>query len=104
MAATGPIVFDGIAITSIEGDILKHSLTARAAFVDTRRGTTHGWTEGNGTIWSEQTKALFKELVSSMEDDMGKLHFVSSPNRVVGSPASVGGLGEHLVSGDAPSV
>lgn len=107
MAATGSILFDGIAITTVEADILKKSLTARAAFVDTRKGTTHGWTEGNGTIWSETTKKLFEELIGSMERDLGRLHFTSMPNmpsRETGIDLSTGGLGEHLSDKDAPSV
>lgn len=107
MASTGSIVFDGIAITTIEADILKKSLTARAAFVDTSRGTTHGWTEGNGTIWSEETKKLFVELVGSMERDLGNLHFTSTPtshSRKTGIEVGPGGLSEHLDDSDAPSV
>jgi hypothetical protein len=107
MAATGSILFDGIAITTIEADLLKKSLTARAAFVNTRKGTTHGWTEGTGTIWSEETKQLMSGLVTSMERDLGNLHFTSvhSPSATPsGTPAGPAGLGEHLNGKDAPSV
>lgn len=107
MAATGTIAFDSITITTLEADILGSTLTARAAFVNTNRGTTHGWTEGSGTIWSAETKAALVALVTSMETDMGKLHFTDnsiSPSKEKGIQKALGGIAEHLKDDDAPSV
>lgn len=107
MAAQGSIVFDGVAITTIEADLLNKSLTARAAFINSKTGNTHGWTEAQGTIWSERTKAAFKALVDCMEQDIGRLHFSNLPATQV-SESSVSsepsGIGEHLQDHDAPSV
>lgn len=107
MAAQGSIVFDGLAITTVEADTLNKTLSARAAFVDSKTGETHGWTEAQGTVWSEKTKAALAALITSMEQDMGRLHFASIPAAPVpdaGSRSEPGGLGEHLQDHDAPSV
>jgi len=86
---------------------MNKSLTARAAFVDTRTGNTHGWTEGTGTIWSEETKRALVALVELMELDLSRLHFLGmpeAPSNIQGMRTEPGGLGEHLTDDDAPSV
>lgn len=107
MAAQGSIVFDGIAIATVEADVINKKLTARAAFIDSKTGETHGWTEAQGTVWTEKTKAALVALINSMEQDMGRLHFAGIPATPMpdsSSRSEPGGLGEHLQDHDAPSV
>jgi hypothetical protein len=102
--------FDGIAVH--EGTFAFHvvggSLKVKAAFVDSKSGHTHGWTTGEGPIWSKETMEAMNTLRASMERDLARLHFTGSALEVAGdtvstaSPtgASVGGLGEHLGTGE----
>lgn len=102
MAATGTPVFDAIALTTIEINLMEKSLVAEAAFVNTRNGATHGFTKGTGAIWSEETKAAAAALVAAMERDLAHLHFgtpQAEQGLAVAPPAS--GLGEHLSDGDS---
>lgn len=102
MAATGTPVFDALALTTIEINLMDKSMTAEAAFVNTKNGATHGWTKGTGSIWSEDTKAAVATLVALMEQDLAQLHFgtiqAAQGLAVPTQPAS--GLGEHLADGD----
>lgn len=102
MAATGTPIFDALAVTVIEINRLKKTLVADAAFVNTKTGATHGWTKGEGTIWSEETKAAAAALEACVERDMARQHFGSLPTElgstVPGQPAQ--GLGEHLSDSD----
>lgn len=96
MVATGTPEFDGITLTTIEVDLITRSLVAKAAFVNTKTGATHGWTEGTGTIWSTETKTAVAALAASMEKDLAVLHF-GGAREVPGFAASTNsGLGEHL--------
>jgi len=97
--------FDGLAIGNIEADFTKQTiqLKAVAGFVNTTTGDTHGWTRGEGGVWSTDTLQRLKELREAMERDLANLHFegaVKKEAKVLdqGSP----GIGEFL--GDAPSV
>lgn len=79
-------------------------LTAKAAFVNTDTGHTHGSTKS--TRWSPETLALLKQLRESMESDLEKTHFADGVT-TSGNPVSSGfnGLSEHLNMGnedDAP--
>lgn len=100
MAATGTPVFDALVVTEITVDLLKKTLTARAAFVNTKTGATHGWTRGEGTIWSEETKAAVAALSASMERDMARQHFGSAETSLPVSGQPVSGIGEHLSDSD----
>jgi hypothetical protein len=100
MAVTGTPVFDAVALTTIEIDLMERSLTAKAAFVNTKTGSTHGWTQGAGAIWSEETKAAARVLAVSMENDLAKLHFGTRPEAQSSQPTARSGLGEHLTDGD----
>ena len=103
MVAVGTPEFDGITITTVEVDLLTKSLTAKAAFVNTKTGATHGWTEGGGTIWSTETKAAVAALVASMEKDLAAVH-LGGPRETQGfNSALSSGLGEHLADGDPTS-
>jgi len=103
MVATGTPEFDGITLTTIEVDMITRSLVAKAAFVNTKTGATHGWTEGTGTIWSAETKAAVAALAASMEKDLAVLHFGGTRESTGFSSAATSGLGEHLADGDPTS-
>lgn len=106
MPAFGTPIFDALALTTIEVDLIEKNLTAKAAFVNTRTGHSHGWTEGSGTIWSEETKVAVAALAASMERDLAKLHFGATSEPQVAAPGTqlgtlpVSGIGEHLSDGD----
>lgn len=100
MAATGNPVFDGIAIMTVQINVLQKGLTSEAAFINTRTGATHGWTKGEATIWSEETKQIAFELVASMERDFARLHFGTSSEAPAAKSTNIGGLGEHLDDSD----
>jgi hypothetical protein len=102
MAITGTPVFDAIAIATVEINVLEKSLGAKAAFVNTRNGETHGWTEGNGAIWTKETKDAAAALIAAMERDLAALHLGTAPEaQKANSPSSpVSGLREHLTDGD----
>jgi hypothetical protein len=81
-------------------------LTGKAAFVNQQGGTTHGWTRGEGAIWSQETIQRLQQLRESMEMDMGGLHFVGvnpstfTAERPLAELGGPGGLGEHLDDSD----
>ncbi len=82
-------------------------LTAKAAFVDPRTGTTHGWTTCDS--WSQETMEKMREFSAAMEADLARQHFQGyAPATTaldISKPAGVpsGGLGEH-VTGDGDQV
>jgi hypothetical protein len=101
----GKPVFDGIAVGEVSMDFMKTSLhvTAKAAFVDSQTGTTHGWT--NCTQWSKETIRKIGDLKASMERDLATVHFqegLTDEEPIDGVPS---GLMEHLSDEeDAPSI
>lgn len=96
------VKFDAIRIAEVTINLVEQqpSMTAKAAFVNTTSGHTHGWT--NGRSWSEETLAKLRELKESMERDLEKQHFDDlshTPGTTTsGSVTREGfhGLGEHL--------
>lgn len=81
------------------------ALTGKAAFVDRNTNMTHGWTNGEGAIWSRETIEAVLLLQQSMENDLARLHFVEGGGgraSVSGKPLQIptGGLGEHLEEAD----
>lgn len=98
MATTGVIKFDGIAVVTVEVNMMEKSMSARAAFVNTKTGESHGFTDGSGHVWSPETKVALANLVALMERDLGSLHFVDSPANpaAASTKAETGGLGEHV--------
>ncbi len=97
--------FDAIAIFNGEFSFMGPtvSLKIKAAFVNTKTGHTHGWTTGEGPIWSKNTMDLLGKLRLAMEEDLAKLHLTdgSSVSEVEAGLVETGGggLGEHLGSG-----
>lgn len=101
---------DGIAVGEFEGNFLGPSprLKAKAAFVDSHNGSTHGWTTCEQ--WSPTTIQKLKEFRAAMEEDLAGLHFQDSDSEFVDtsdvssrSAEAPTGLGEHL-NKDADSV
>lgn len=77
------------------------SLTAKAAFVNSRVGSTHGWT--NNKNWSADTIRKLGELRQSMQNDLEYIHFEGEAEeqpQVKSEASPPPGLAEHL--GDDP--
>lgn len=97
-----PAKFDTIRVAEISVNLLETPalISAKAAFVNTKTGATHGWTTCKS--WSEETVAKLRELRESMERDLANTHFEdgsssSSPTTSGGSVREgFQGLGEHL--------
>lgn len=70
--------FDKIAIGEVTANflVMPASLRAKAAFVDSSTGVTHGWTDCAN--WSEATIAKMRELRACMEADLERIHFEGS--------------------------
>lgn len=100
----GAAKFNSLALGELTVKFLGPSvhIEAKAAFVDTRTGQTHGWTKNEQ--WGPAVVEKLKELRALMELDFGKLHFDNGGDTLVGDVGPVrsaarpeeGGLGEHL--------
>lgn len=110
MSVKGVLKFNSIAVSELNADFMKATivLKAVAAFVDSETGETHGWSRGDGTVWSKDTLKKLQELRSAMERDLGRIHFTEDSVASNGEDKKPGlnfpkGIGEHLGS-EAPSV
>ncbi len=92
-----------ITITVIETPSV---ISAKAAFVNTETGNTHGWTTCKS--WSADTLEKLRELREFMERDIAAIHFTDG---AIGPGATTSGggiretfkgLGEHLGTSDDP--
>jgi hypothetical protein len=94
--------FDSIVVGELTAAFIGPTLDfkAKAAFVDSKTGQTHGWTTSQ--TWSPPVIAKLKELRELMEMDLGAVHFEGggevvsntvTPQRV--GPAATG-LSEHV--------
>ena len=101
----GSTKFDSVSVGEGAFSFLGSNLTleAKAAFVNSRTGDTHGWTKNSQ--WSPTTIEKLKELRALMEIDLGALHLEnggevlvasSTVGQTVASSGGSGGLGEHL--------
>lgn len=96
------VKFDAVRISGFEVNFLEATpaVTAKAAFVNTQTGATHGWTTGKR--WSNETMDALRILRDHMERDLADQHFegggnTSSATISSGSPRDgFQGLGEHL--------
>lgn len=96
------VKFDGIRVAEITVNFLEvsASVSAKAAFVNTKTGATHGWTTGKR--WSDETMAKLVELREMMERDLAAIHFEDGSSSSSPTTSSGGlrdgfqGLGEHL--------
>ena len=89
--------FDRLAIGEMTANFLSVPavLKAKAAFVDSTTGATHGWTECFN--WSPATSAKMAELRASMEADLERIHFVDGTTTSgSGDQIAHDGLGEAL--------
>lgn len=102
----GTAKFDGIALGEFTVNFLGPTtkVVAKAAFVGTQSGHTHGWTTNEQ--WSPETMQKLGELRAAMESDLARVHFtggdVASSSGVFGG--QIGGLGEHLSEGEGRSI
>lgn len=102
------VKFDGIRVAEITVSLLEAPavISAKAAFVNTKTGTTHGWTTCKS--WSKETVEKLKELRDAMERDLAATHFedgaiTSSPTTASGGVRDAfQGLGEHLGAAEEP--
>lgn len=107
----GTLNADELKVARINVDLLKNpmKLTALFALVNTSTGRTVAWTSGDSGRWSNETMQHFKVLCESMERDIASdtMHGGSVSAETTTKPAAqVGGLAEHLGTGDgdAPSI
>jgi hypothetical protein len=107
----GVTKFDGVAVGEFTAVFTGPTLDfrAKAAFVDSKTGETHGWTTNQ--TWSPTTITKLKELREMMEVDLGMKHLESggelTPNTISpqrGSPHIPTGLGEHVNEGGVEQV
>lgn len=111
----GMLKANGISLGALEIDFMGKpggSMKAKAAFVDTVTGLTHGWTTHEA--WSPVVKQKLLEFREAIEADLAQAHFVGGEATTMGSGLAAtstqvsgptGGLGEHLKGGeDAPQV
>jgi hypothetical protein len=104
---TGTPRFDGLTIGELTANFMQGpgtiELKAKVAFVNSKTGKTHGWTNHN--TWTPAVLAKLKELTDMMEEEVAQVQFEggSSTNFGASSPSpGIGGLGEHLSKGDEP--
>lgn len=101
----GNAKFDGIAVGELSVNFMGPTVkaTAKAAFVATGSGATHGWTTNES--WSPETMSRLRELRAQMEVDLAKIHFGEDGLAVGEAPGqSPGGLGEHLAAAEGRSI
>lgn len=98
--------FDIVRVAEISVSFLETpaAISAKAAFVNSKSGATHGWTTGKR--WADDTMAKLVELRELMERDLANTHFedgsaTSSPTTSSGGVREAfQGLGEHLGSAE----
>ena len=111
MSVKGVPKFDTIALGDITADFKKAtiSLSGVAAFADSETGMTHGWTKGEGPVWSTETMLKLKELREAMERDLARVHFgkgtihANGEQTRPGLPFQPTGISQHL-GADTPSI
>jgi hypothetical protein len=91
------------------GGMQQLEFTAKAAFVSSRTGDTHGWTNAGTSVWSPETIEKLKELRALMEIDLGRLHLEGGGEALIGPSSTAtsvskgsegpGGIGEHIGGG-----
>lgn len=105
MSAEGTPKFSTLVVREITAEIGTSTvtLTGKAAYLDRTNGATHGWTKGEGAVWSKETIERLRSLQESMELDLASLHFIDAAPSQIGRrlpSAEPGGIGEHLEDAD----
>jgi hypothetical protein len=97
----GSAKFDSIAVGEVTCSFLGPTihLEAKAAFVGSKSGDTHGWT--TNSQWTPVVMEKLRELRALMEIELGQIHFdgaelVTAPIGAAPQGASPGGLGERF--------
>lgn len=102
----GTAKFDGIAIGEFTVNFLDHTtkLHAKAAFVASESGLTHGWTTNEQ--WTPTTMEKLRELRTAMENDLAAIHFSGafSAGNVPSADTRSTGLGEFLTDREGRSI
>jgi hypothetical protein len=98
--------FDAIAVGEFTVNFLGPTtkVTAKAAFVATESGFTHGWTTNES--WSPETIQKLRELRQAMETDLARIHFgadAAMPGQE-GLQVPTAGLAEFLNEQDGRSI
>lgn len=106
----GTLKADELKVAKVTVDLLSHPAKVQAlvALVDTSTGKTLAWSQADGSVWSDSTMRLLRELCVSMEEDAATRLFAESgsgPATTRKTPPT-GGIGEHLGKEDvdAPSI
>lgn len=103
----GTMKADAVTVGEINISLLSGlTMKVRAAFVNTKGGTTHGWTEAVNWPWSKATLSALAAFKSAIEEDLAREHLVGySVETEEGTPATkssreADGLGEYLARED----
>jgi hypothetical protein len=102
MPIFGKPKFDGVAVLQLEASFVQGAkLTAKAAYVDSKTGKTHGSTAAGTGLWSRTTLDALEALRAAMEADVAQRDFdVDPPTTALFPQVAQQGIGEHL-NGDA---
>ena len=102
----GTAKFDALAIGELTVNFLGPTtkVVAKAAFVASETGHTHGWTTNES--WSPETIQKLRELRQAMEMDLAKIHFGDGVSAIAteGLQVPAAGLGEFLSNGEGRSL
>jgi len=95
---------DGVRVLELKCSFINPpsgGLTAKAAFVDSKTGHTHGFTEH--MVWSPDTLLKLRALRDAMELDLQAAHFTDPEESPIASVKKEdgGGLADHLSDGDS---
>lgn len=104
----GAAKFDALALGELTVSFLapgNPQMKAKAAFVNSRTGSTHGWTTAEAGAWGKDTIAKLAELRALLERDLAAIHLDSVDELTGPTPTSpsglTGGLGELVNGHDA---
>lgn len=97
------VLFNAVALGELTVDFTAGPslrMQAKAAFINTENGKTHGWT--TCSQWSKETVEKLAELRAAMENDIASMHFADA-TMATGTSTGGGsladtakGLGERL--------
>lgn len=104
---TGTPKLNAVAIGELSANFMQGpgvvDMKAKVAFINSKTGKTHGWTNHNS--WPPAVIAKLKELTDLMEEEVARVQFEDGESTSFGGPSSpsgLGGLSEHLGQDDEP--